>query len=83
LAGGRIDLLENRPVAAIVYQHQGHFINVFVWPAASHVIDFDVQSHQGYSLCGWSKGGLNYLIISGLSQAEMEKFEDQLRDRTE
>src|SRR5258708_9869590 len=29
LAGGRIDLLENRPVAAIVYQHQGHFINVF------------------------------------------------------
>jgi len=83
LAGGRIDLLENRPVAAIVYRYQGHFINVFVWPAASHVIDFDVQSHQGYSLCGWSKGGLNYLIISELSQAEIEKFEDQLRDRTE
>ncbi len=83
LVGGRIDLLENRPVAAIVYQYQGHFINVFVWPAASHAIDFEVQSHQGYSLCGWNKGGLNYLIISELSQAEMEKFEDQLRDRTE
>ena len=83
LVGGRIDLLENRPVAAIVYQHQGHFINVFVWPAANHTIDFDVQSHQGYSLCGWNKAGLNYLIISELRQADMEKFEDQLRARTE
>jgi len=83
LVGGRIDLLENRPVAAIVYQYQGHFINVFVWPAANHAINFDVQSHQGYSLCGWNKAGLNYLIISELNPADMEKFEDQLRDRTE
>ena len=79
----RIDLLENRPVAAIVYQNHGHFINIFVWPAASHAIDLDVQSQQRYSLCGWNKAGLNYLIISELSQADMEKFEDQLRDRTE
>jgi anti-sigma factor RsiW len=82
LVGGRIDLLENRPVAAIVYQHEGHFINVFVWPAANRAIDFDVQSHQGYSLCGWNKGGFNYLIISELSQTDVEKFEDQLRERT-
>jgi hypothetical protein len=69
--------------AAIVCQHQGHFINVFVWPAANRAIDFDVQSHQGYSLCGWSKAGLNYLIISELSPAGIEKFEDQLRERAE
>jgi anti-sigma factor RsiW len=83
LVGGRIDLLANRPVAAIVYQHLGHFINVFVWPAASRSIDFDVQSRQGYSLCGWNKAGLNFLIISTLSEADIEKFEDQLRERTE
>ena len=50
---------------------------------AQDTIDFDVQSHQGYSLCGWNKAGLNYLIISELNRADMEKFEDQLRDRTE
>jgi hypothetical protein len=38
------------------------------------------QSHQGYSLCGWSKAGLNYLIISELSPADIKKFEDQLRE---
>jgi anti-sigma factor RsiW len=83
LVGGRIDLLANRPVAAIVYQHRGHFINVFVWPAASRPIDFDVQSLQGCNLCGWNKAGLNYLIISALSEANIEKFENRFRERTE
>ena len=62
-------------MAAIVYQRKNHFVNEFAWPAASRPIDFDVQSHQGYSLCGWNKAGLNYVIISELSEAEMERFE--------
>jgi anti-sigma factor RsiW len=83
LAGGRIDILDNRPVAAIVYRHQDRVINEFVWPAVSGAIDFDVQAQQGCSLCGWSNSGLNYLIVSELSRTDMEKFEDRLHDRTE
>ena len=83
LVGGRIDLLANRPVAAIVYEHENHFINVFVRPVGDRAIDFDVQSHQGYSLCGWNKSGLNYLIVSELTGTDMEKFEDQFRAQTE
>jgi anti-sigma factor RsiW len=83
LVGGRIDLLANRPVAAIVYEHEYHFISVFVWPVGDRAIDFDVQSHEGYSLCGWNKFGLNYLIVSELTGPDMEKFEDQFREQTE
>jgi len=83
LAGGRLDILENRQVPAIVYRHQDHVINEFVWPAANRAIDFDVQSHQGYSMCGWNKSGFNYLIVSDLSQADTEEFEDHVRERTE
>jgi anti-sigma factor RsiW len=83
LVGGRLDILQNRRVAAIVYRHQDHFINVFVWPAANRWIDFEVRSLQGFSVCAWNRSEFDYLIVSELNRAETEKFEDQLRDRTE
>jgi len=46
LVGSRIDFLANSPVAAIVYEHENHLINVFVWPVGDRAIDFDVQSHR-------------------------------------
>ena len=83
LVGSRIDLLANSPVTAIVYEYENHFINVFVWPVGDRAIDLDVQPHGGYSLCGWNKSGLNYLIVSELPGADMEKFEDQFRAQAE
>jgi anti-sigma factor RsiW len=82
LIGGRIDMLDQRPVAAIVYQHGNHLINLFVWPVASRKIDLDVQSDRGYRFCGWNKTGLNYLCISEGSGIALEEFEDEVRERT-
>jgi hypothetical protein len=31
--GSQSDMLDQRPVAAIVYQHGNHFIHLFIWPA--------------------------------------------------
>jgi anti-sigma factor RsiW len=80
LVGGRVDILEQRPVAVIVYQRGKHVINLFVWPARDLKIDLDVQSERGYQFCGWNKGGLNFFCISEISAADLEAFEDEVRE---
>ena len=82
LIGGRIDMLDRRPVAAIVYQHGNYFINLFVWPVFRRKIDLNVRSDRGYQFCGWNKAGLNYLCISEVSSIALEAFEDQVREHT-
>jgi anti-sigma factor RsiW len=80
LVGGRVDVLEKRPVAAIVYQREKQIVNLFVWPAKAQKIDIDVRSEGGYQFCGWNQAGLNYLCISAMSGDDLEKFEDQFRE---
>jgi anti-sigma factor RsiW len=75
-----VDVLDQRPVAAIVYQHGNHFINLFVWPVSGRKIDLNVRSDRGYHFCGWNKAGLNYLCISEMSSIALEAFEDQVRE---
>ena len=78
-------MLDQCPVAAILYQHDqhgNHWINLFVWPVAIRKLDLDVQSDRGYRFCGWNKAGLNYLCIAEGSAIALAEFEDEVREHT-
>ncbi|MFG1351406.1 anti-sigma factor family protein [Xanthobacter autotrophicus] len=79
LAGGRLDYIGGRVVAALVYRRNGHVINVFVWPAGSdaHLAKaFMARAHEGYTLLNWSEAGLTYWAISDLNTVELEEFQE-------
>lgn len=75
LVGGRLDYLESRPVAALVYQRRKHFINLFIWPAESVMTVADKTiSHQGYQLVHWIDGDFNYWAVSDVSDGDLQLF---------
>ncbi len=79
LLGGRLDYLEKRPVAALVYKRREHFINLFVWPRdpAGSNDETTTISHQGYQLLHWTAGDMNYWAVSDVNAHDLHLFEEQ------
>ena len=75
LIGGRLDYLDNRPVAALIYQRRKHFINLFVWPIESNAgKGTETISRQGYQLLHWVNSDFNYWAVSDISDGELQTF---------
>jgi anti-sigma factor RsiW len=80
LVGGRLDYLENRPVAALVYQRRKHVINVFIWPAPDRADSpIEATSYQGYQLLHWTRSHMNHWAVSDLNAQELTQLADWLR----
>jgi anti-sigma factor RsiW len=81
LAGGRLDYLDGRPVAALVYQRRQHVINLFTWPAPE-APDSEVQAaeRQGYHALHWTQGHMNYWVVSDLNNRELAEFTHLVRN---
>lgn len=80
LVGGRLDYLQNRPVAAAIYRRQKHLINLFVWPAADNRNRRKkVSAARGYNVISWEASGMIYCAVSDLNAAELREFTDLLK----
>jgi anti-sigma factor RsiW len=79
LAGGRIDVIEDRPVAALIYRRHAHYINLFIWPSADTTGAEIITSRRGYNVVHWNQSGMAYWAVSDLNRAELEQFANLLR----
>lgn len=74
LVGGRLDYLNGRPVAALVYKRRQHTINVFTWPGPVGDHGPRLESLQGYNLEHWTHGGMEWWAVSDLGADELKLF---------
>ena len=75
LYGGRLDYVNNRTVATLIYQRRSHFINLYIWPAQQPQTTGTVTvERQGYNLVHWTSSGMNFWAISDLGVSELTDF---------
>ena len=83
LIGGRLDYLDNRPVAALIYERRKHFINLFVWPAGPGAErTMNTISRQGYQLLHWVDSDFNYWAVSDVNANDLQTFKNKFETQT-
>ena len=68
--GGRIDYLDGRPVAALVYRQGQHVVNTFIWPTDVADAAAVFAAERGFQIAHWSRHGMNHWVISDLNREE-------------
>ena len=77
LLGGRLDVVDGRTVAGVVYGRRKHLINLFAWPARSQRKLSDASgSRQGYNWIMWRSGDMQLCLVSDASVADLRELKN-------
>ena len=75
LIGGRLDYLDGKAVASIVYRRRMHVINLFIAQAApSEPQGRKIDKVQGFNIRRWNAQGLEFWAVSDIDAAELQEF---------
>jgi anti-sigma factor RsiW len=82
LVGGRLDYLDGRPVAALVYGRAKHVVNLFIWPAAADARDAGHEASRGaspgtvrgYHVRHWVRDGMTFWAVSDVAEPDLNAF---------
>jgi len=75
LTGGRLDYLNSREVAALVYQRRLHIINLFIWPSASgRNTAAESFTKDGYNVSHWDRDGFEFWAVSDVNAEDLRAF---------
>jgi len=78
LIGGRLDYIDGRAIAAIVYRRRAHVINLFVAQTDKPGPQLaGIDTVQGFNVRRWSEQGLSYWAVSDLAADELSEFSEK------
>jgi anti-sigma factor RsiW len=75
LKGGRLDYVDNRDVAVLVYGFRQHTINLYIWPSNTESgTSEEITARQGFNLIHWSRDGMTFWAVSDLNTTDLRNF---------
>jgi len=75
LKGGRLDYIDGRPVAALIYQRDKHVINLFVWPTTRDGLSApEFAERNGYNVLHWVENNTDLWAVSDVAPDQLRKF---------
>ena len=71
LVGGRLDYLDGRRVAVLVYKQGNHIVDHYIWPSEAADRAPRISMVKGFRVAEWTQGGMAHRIVSDVSEAEL------------
>jgi anti-sigma factor RsiW len=75
LEGGRLEVVQGRASAALIYGRRKHIVSVFIWPTRESANSARSGALQGYQWVRWSAGGMEFFAVSDASAADLVDFQ--------
>ena len=74
LIGGRLDVIDGRTVAALVYGRRKHIVNVFVAKAQPAELWSGSGEIQGYHWLAWQNGAFAFCAVSDAAAPDLDQL---------
>jgi anti-sigma factor RsiW len=72
LRGARVDSLDGRPVATLVYQVRNHLVDVFAWRSAERDMEPRPTVAGRWTVCRWAHRGVAYWMVSDTGTEDLK-----------
>jgi anti-sigma factor RsiW len=83
LIGGRVDTIDGRAFAALVYQRRLHIITAFISNAEDPIPEELNRTIRGFHERHWIEHGMCFWLVSDLNEQELAEFASLIRSRRE
>ena len=78
LVGGRVDYLDRRPVATLVYRIRDHMIDVYVRPESGGELSKPMRTVRGFNVARATGSGMDWIAVSDVSADVLASFVQRL-----
>jgi anti-sigma factor RsiW len=81
LRGARVDSLEGRQVATVVYQVRNHLVDVFAWPSDERDMEPRPSVAGRWTVCRWSHAGVAYWMVSDAGTDDLKALAALIKEQ--